>query len=123
NVVHITLLGAPVFTPDTPLADIFPELAPLDRGIDASATDFEVLAPKRFPSSFAQTILDVIQRAGVRKVVLVGYMAHVCVSTTAREGHQRGYEAVVAEDAVGDRNVTRVGGRALEDLSRSQHDI
>ncbi|KAF8215546.1 hypothetical protein K438DRAFT_1954268 [Mycena galopus ATCC 62051] len=58
NGVHITPLGAPVFTPDTPLADVFPELAPLDRGNDASTTDFEVLTPKRFPSSFAQTIRD-----------------------------------------------------------------
>ncbi|KAF8215551.1 putative Isochorismatase family hydrolase [Mycena galopus ATCC 62051] len=112
HVAHITPLGAPVFTPDTPLADIFPELKPLDRGNDTSATDFEVLVPKRFPGAFADTILDdVIQRAGVRKVVLVGYMAHVCVSTTARESRQRGYEVVVVEDAVGDRDLPRVGGR------------
>ncbi|KAF8193088.1 hypothetical protein K438DRAFT_1969576 [Mycena galopus ATCC 62051] len=67
HIVHITPLNAPIFTPDTPLAGIFPELAPLDRGNDASATDLEVLVPKRFPGSFAETILeDVIQRAGAR---------------------------------------------------------
>ena len=47
-------------------------------------------------------------------------MAHVCVSTTAREAHQRGLEVLIAGDAVGDRDipgysgqeVTKVGGSA-----------
>ncbi|KAJ7236098.1 isochorismatase hydrolase [Mycena haematopus] len=117
HVVHTTPPGAPLFTPGTPLAEIFPGLAPhLDRGSHDPPGDFEVLVPKRFPGSFAETILDdVIKRAGpgVRKVVLVGYMAHVCVSTTAREAHQRGYEVVVVSDAVGDRDLPQVRGEGF----------
>lgn len=36
--------------------------------------------------------------------MLVGYMAHVCVSTTARQAAERGYEVVVVKEAVGDRD-------------------
>lgn len=37
--------------------------------------------------------------------------AHVCVSTTAREAHQLGYDVVVAKDAVGDRSIPADGGK------------
>ncbi|KAJ7622645.1 Isochorismatase-like protein [Mycena polygramma] len=97
HVVHLTPAGAPVFTPDTPLAEVFPELTPKDG---------ETIVKKRFPGSFAETDLqEVIAKTGLRKIVLVGYMAHVCVSTTAREGHQRGYEVLLVEDAIGDRDI------------------
>jgi len=39
--------------------------------------------------------------------------AHVCVSTTAREAHQLGYEVVLAEDAIGDRDIPGVSGEEL----------
>ncbi|KAJ7886930.1 Isochorismatase-like protein [Mycena leptocephala] len=72
----------------------------------------ETVVEKRFPGSFAETNLaEVVQKAGVKKLVLVGYMAHVCVSTTAREAHQRGYDVIVVEDAVGDRDLPGLEGR------------
>lgn len=40
-------------------------------------------------------------------------MAHVCVSTTAREGMQKGYEVIVVQDGVGDRNISGVTGEEL----------
>lgn len=43
-------------------------------------------------------------------------MAHVCVSTTARQAAEKGYEVVVAEDAVGDRDIP---GVKAEDLVRT----
>ncbi|KAJ6478234.1 isochorismatase hydrolase [Mycena sanguinolenta] len=126
HVVHVTPAGAPVFTPDTPLAEVFPELAPqLDRtSPDAPDLDFEVMVPKRFPGSFAETILDdVVKRAGVKKVVLTGYMAHVCVSTTAREAAQRGYDVLVVGDAVGDRDIPVVGGCAPRLLGATGEEV
>jgi len=44
--------------------------------------------------------------------VLTGYMAHVCVSTTARQAAEKGYDVVIAEDAVGDRDIP--GAKAEE---------
>lgn len=36
--------------------------------------------------------------------------AHVCVSTTARDGARLGYDVVIAEDAVGDRDIPGASG-------------
>ncbi|KAJ7155100.1 Isochorismatase-like protein [Mycena filopes] len=95
----------PVFTPGTPLAEELPEFAPRDG---------EPVVWKRWPGSFAESNLkEVVDATGLRKIVLVGYMAHVCVSTTAREGHQLGYGVVVVEDAVGDRNIPGANGEEV----------
>lgn len=40
-------------------------------------------------------------------------MAHVCVSTTARQAAERGYDVLVAEDAVGDRDIPGVKAEEL----------
>jgi len=36
--------------------------------------------------------------------------AHVCVSTTAREAFQLGYEVVLPQDAIGDRDIPGASG-------------
>ncbi|KKY20407.1 putative isochorismatase hydrolase [Diplodia seriata] len=103
HVTHVVPDGTPVFTPGTPLADEFEELAPRTT---AESGGREVVIGKKFPGAFAETALgDFIKSTGKTKVVLVGYMAHVCVSTTAREADQRGLQVVVVEDAVGDRDI------------------
>ncbi|KAJ5589561.1 hypothetical protein N7537_012239 [Penicillium hordei] len=99
HVVHGVPAGAPVFTPSSALAQIFEELTPKPN---------EKVVTKNFPSSFAKTDLhDYLQGLGEvgKKIVLVGYMAHVCISTTARAGNELGYDVVVVRDAIGDRNI------------------
>jgi nicotinamidase-related amidase len=59
---------------------------------------------------------EFLKKSGRNKVVLTGYMAHVCISTTARQAAERGYDVVIAEDAVGDRNIP---GVKAEDLVRT----
>jgi len=76
------------------------------------------LISKQFPSSFAQTDLhSYLQGLGDagKKIVLTGYMAHVCVSTTARAGDELGYQVLLAEDAIGDRDIPGLDGRAVKD--------
>lgn len=41
------------------------------------------------------------------------FQAHVCVSTTARDAARLGYDVLVAEDAVGDRDIPGVSGDDL----------
>lgn len=66
---------------------------------------------KVHPGSFSETPLhDYLRGAGDKKIVLCGYMAHVCVSTTAREGAQLGYDVILAEDAIGDRDIPGASG-------------
>ncbi|KAJ5375941.1 hypothetical protein N7509_012827 [Penicillium cosmopolitanum] len=111
HVVHEVPAGAPVFTPGTPLAEEFSELTPQSG---------EKVVTKNFPNSFAQTDLDeYLKGLGEvgKKIVLVGYMAHVCVSTTARAGAEKGYDVVVARDAVGDRNIPGVKAKDLVDTA------
>jgi nicotinamidase-related amidase len=113
HVWHITPAGCPVFTPGTSLVKVFPELTPVNR-VE------EVIVEKHFPGAFAETNLEeLIEKAGVKKLVLVGYMAHICVSTTAREAHQRGYEVLMAEDAIGDRDIPGASGEEVTKVSSS----
>lgn len=43
-------------------------------------------------------------------------MAHVCVATTAGQAFEKGYDVLIAEDAVGDRDIP---GVKAEDLKRT----
>jgi nicotinamidase-related amidase len=98
-----------VFTPGTELAEEFAELAP---------EEGEHIIKKSYPSSFAGTDLDEYlktQKEKGKKIVLTGYMAHVCVSTTARHGAQLGYDVLVAEDAIGDRDIP---GASADEVTR-----
>ncbi|KAL6407223.1 isochorismatase [Ilyonectria robusta] len=105
HVVHATPDGAPVFTPNTKLAEEFEELTP-QAG--------EKVVVKNYPSSFASTDLEQhLQSISSKKIVLTGYMAHVCVSTTARHGAQLGYDVILAEDAIGDRDVPGASAEQL----------
>ncbi|KAM5366221.1 hypothetical protein ACJZ2D_010649 [Fusarium nematophilum] len=100
HVVHATPAGAPVFTPGTELAEELKELTPIDG---------ESVVTKQHPGSFTDTDLqDILKASGRSKVVLTGYMAHVCVSTTARQAAERGWDVLIAEDAVGDRDIPGV---------------
>ena len=113
HVVHKTPEGAPVFTPGTELAEEFAELEPKQG---------EKVIEKQHPSSFAHTDLDAyLKKEGKKQVVLTGYMAHVCVSTTARAAAELGYDVVIVEDAVGDRDIP--GAKAEEVVSMVMNEL
>lgn len=130
HVVHDTPEGAPVFTPGTRLAQEFDELTPKDG---------EKVIHKFYPGSFTGTDLqETLDKTGSKKIVLVGYMvswvdhcnverprltldkAHVCISTTARQGAERGFDVLVAEDAVGDRDIPGVDAAQLVKVALSE---
>ncbi len=52
--------------------------------------------------------------------MLTGYMAHVCVSTTARQADERGFDVLVVKDAVGDRDIPGVGAGELVRVSLAE---
>jgi nicotinamidase-related amidase len=107
HIWHQTPSGAPVFTPDTPLSVIFDVLKPQEG---------ETVISKNHPGSFTGTNLqEVIDKTGLKKVALVGYMAHVCVSTTARQAAERGYEVVLVREAIGDRDIPGIKAGELVD--------
>ncbi|KAI1365889.1 Isochorismatase-like protein [Xylaria arbuscula] len=112
HVVHKTPDGAPVFTPGTALAEEFDELKPKDS---------ESLVVKQAPGSFTGTQLqEILEKTGRKKVVLTGYMAHVCVSTTARQAAERGWDVIIPKDAVGDRHIPGVEAAELVRVALSE---
>ncbi|KAI0902900.1 Isochorismatase-like protein [Ustulina deusta] len=112
HVVHKTPDGAPVFTPGTPLADEFDELKPKDS---------ESVVVKQAPGSFTGTQLqEILEKTGRKKVVLTGYMAHVCVSTTARQAAEKGWDVIIPKDAVGDRHIPGVDAAELVRVALSE---
>jgi len=112
HIVHKVPDGAPVFTPSTSLAEEFSEIAPL--------ADEKVIW-KEQAGSFTGTDLEkYIKSTGKNKVVLTGYMAHVCVSTTARQADELGYEVLIVQDAVGDRDIPGVKAEELVRISLAE---
>lgn len=110
HILHKTPDGAPVFTQGTGLENSFDALKPKEG-------DSEVVIWKPKPSAFADTPLDSqLEKWGLKKIVLVGYMAHVCVSTTARAGDERGYDVVVVADGVGDRDIPGASGESVTEM-------
>ncbi|KAK9239614.1 Isochorismatase-like protein [Lipomyces kononenkoae] len=112
HIVHQTPPGAPVFTPDTDLAKEFAELEP---------SAGEKVVHKQFPGSFTDTDLGAFLKGTEKnKLVLTGYMAHICVSTTARQAAERGYDVLIAADAVGDRNIPGVEAEELVKITLAE---
>lgn len=105
HVLHQVPEGAPIFSLNTNLAKEFQELAPKDG---------EVVIKKNAPSSFTATELhETLQKDGIKQLVLTGYMAHVCVTGTARSAMEHGYDVVIPSDAIGDRDIPGIDGNAL----------
>jgi len=62
----------------------------------------EAVVTKHSYSGFHATALEARLRAlGARTLVFAGVQTQVCVESTVRDGHSRGYFCVVADDAVG----------------------
>jgi len=97
------------FTQGTELAEEFPEVA---------AREGEKVIWKEAISGFTNTDLhEYLSSLGERgkKTVMTGYMAHVCVSTTARQGNDLGYNVLLPKDAIGDRDIPGFGGAEVTD--------
>ena len=62
----------------------------------------EPVIDKPGKGAFYATDLDaVLKSRGVRRLIVCGVTAEVCVNTTVREANDRGYDCLVLEDCVG----------------------
>ncbi|MGH2887284.1 MAG: cysteine hydrolase family protein, partial [Solirubrobacteraceae bacterium] len=64
----------------------------------------ETVIVKSFPNSFVQTDLDErLKASGARNLLLVGFMTHMCVNSTARGAFNLGYAPTVVASATATR--------------------
>lgn len=88
---------APFFKPDSKGAQLHP---------DATNLPEETLVLKRHINSFLQTDLKAhLDDNGIREVVVVGNMTHMCVDAVTRAAVDMGYGATVLHDACATRDV------------------
>jgi nicotinamidase-related amidase len=97
HIVHHGRPGGALFDPDGPMSKIAPEVAP------ASG---EPVIPKGLPNAFARTDLQkTLEATGRKELVVVGFMTHMCVSSTVRAALDLGYRTTVVADATGTRDL------------------
>lgn len=114
SVVHVTHVGKAggLFDPERG-GRVLPPAAPISG---------ERVISKTLPNAFAGTeLLDHVEHLQRRPLVLVGFMTHMCVSSTARAALDLGLDTCVVSDATATRSLPGVDGR--QNVSaRSVHD-
>lgn len=110
-------LGRPVFHiqhdagPGSPY-DIRAESGAIADKVAARAG--EAVVVKQLPNSFAGTDLDArLRAAGCSQLIVVGFMTHMCINSTARAAFTLGYQVTVAADATATRALPGPGGVAV----------
>ena len=97
HVRHENAEGAPFFVAGTPGAEIIPAVAPKDG---------EQVVVKNYPNAFRDTELKAqLDAKGIKDVVIVGAMSHMCIDATARAAADYGFNVTVVGDATATRDV------------------
>src|SRR5664280_1551894 len=99
-VIHVVQHGRPggaICDPNGPDVAIADPVAPLPG---------ESVIIKKLPSSFAGTTLDeTLKKLGRTHLIVVGFMTHMCVSTTVRAALDSGYRCTVIATACATRDL------------------
>lgn len=97
-VIHVVHRGrGGLFDPATPYYAIIPQLRP---------TSGETVVEKTLPNAFARTNLaEAIAKTGKKNLILIGYMTHMCISTTARAALDLGYQSTIVANATATRDL------------------
>jgi len=102
HVVHHAKPGSALFNPDGPSVAIVGALAPKPN---------ETVITKSLPNAFAGTSLDeTLDRLGRKNLIVIGYMTHMCVSSTVRAAIDRGYRNTIVAKATATRDLPAPGG-------------
>lgn len=93
--------GATFFLPNTKGAEIHDVIKPLRE---------ELVIQKHYPNSFRETpLLEELNKAEVKRLVICGAMSHMCIDATTRAAADFGFECVVIHDACATRNLEFAG--------------
>lgn len=114
HVIHHGRAGGKLFDPQGPYAAIAREVAPVCG---------ESVITKTMPNAFAGTRLDEqLREFGRNELVFVGFMTHLCVSSSVRAAGELGFRPTVVARAVATRDLPdgRDGVITAADLQRSE---
>lgn len=106
----------PAFAPGSWGAELSPGL-----GLQPGAGPERIFEKDVF-GAFSGTALETwLQSLGVRAVLIVGFYAHMCVSTTTREALVRGYDVEIDPEATGARDLDdeTLGRQTADEVRRS----
>jgi nicotinamidase-related amidase len=83
--------------------------------LEAAPRAGEALVEKPLPNAFARTGLQArLEAIGRRKLIVVGFMTHMCVSSTVQAAFDLDYDVTVVADATATRALpSATGGRAI----------
>lgn len=114
HIAHHGARGAAIFDPTGPYVSIVDPVIP--RG-------GEPIVIKGKPNAFAGTDLDARLRAlGKKELIVVGFMTHMCVSSTVRAALDLGYRCTVVANACATRDLPGGHGEVVraETLHRAE---
>lgn len=105
HVVHHTQPGAPIFDPESPMADIIDAVKP---------TDKERVIKKHLPSAFVNTDLDnYLKETGRKELIVAGFMTHMCINATTRSAVDLGFAPTVIASACATRDLPAPDGSVI----------
>lgn len=94
SAIHRLVFENKLLAKDGPGTAFLPELAP-------QAGDIVLPARAGFSSFWSNDIDRRLQALGVRQLYIAGMLAHACVESHARDAVEKGYQPIIAKDAIG----------------------
>lgn len=83
--------------------------------------DGEIVIEKHYPNAFLKTNLHtLLEKANIKKLVIVGMMSHMCIDTTTRAAQDYGYEVILLEDACTTKDLITKNGMVAASIV---HDV
>jgi nicotinamidase-related amidase len=74
----------------------------------------EAVIEKHLPNAFANTRLqEVLEKTGRKHLIVIGFMTHMCVSSTVRAALDRGYATTIVASATATRDLQDGQGGTL----------
>lgn len=105
HIAHHGEENGAVFDPLSTNVEIVDELKPLDS---------EKLITKKHPNAFYNTPLQtLIESTGKEQILFVGFMSHMCVSSSVRAAFDLGFQNFVGHDACATRALPNQKGESI----------
>jgi nicotinamidase-related amidase len=97
-IIHVVHRGGgKLFNPDSPYFAIAEPMRPEKE---------EMVVEKRLPNAFAGTsLLDILKKTGRKKLIVVGFMTHMCLESTVRAALDLGYTTTVVASVTATRDL------------------